>query len=270
MNLALQEAPPVLLTVKDGRATITLNEPDRGNAMDIASVSRLAEAVDRVAADASVRVLVLRANGPRFCVGADLRWLNPDLPGARERVFEVLERLNPLILRLRGMPAIVVAGVQGTVAGGGVGLVAAADFVLASENATVSLAYPRIGATPDAGATFFLPRLLGERRALELMLGAQTLGADAAERLGLFNFVARGPDFASELEALAGRLASGPAAAFARTKALTYAALANTLAQQLEAERTAFLATSESPDFHEGVRSFLQKRAPHFTAQRSS
>jgi 2-(1,2-epoxy-1,2-dihydrophenyl)acetyl-CoA isomerase len=268
MNHPLKEkGPAVLLTVQDGRATITLNEPERGNAMDIASVSQLAEVVDRVACDASVRVLILRAKGPRFCVGADLRWLNPDLCGARERVSQVLDLLNPVILKLRSMAGLVVAGVQGAVAGGGVGLMAAADFVLAAEGATVSLGYPRIGATPDAGATFFLPRLVGERKALQLMLDGKTLTAEACHRLGLFNFVVQANDFPSALEDLARRLASGPAGAFARTKALTYSSLSNTLPEQLEAERSAFLATASTPDFYEGVRSFLQKRAPDFNSR---
>jgi len=254
-----------LLDIGSGRATITLNTPDRGNGLDTDSVRLLSEAVERVEADGTVRVLVLRAKGPRFCVGADLHWLDPQRSGANDRVFQVLELLNPTLAKLRNMAAVVVAGVQGAVAGGGVGLMAASDLVLAAEGATVNLAYPRIGATPDAGATYFLPRILGERKALELLLlGGDTINTATAQRFGLFNFVAAQEDFAAALESLVLRLTAGPGQALAKTKALAYLSLSNSLAGQLEAERAAFVATTETADFHEGVRAFLQKRQPHF------
>lgn len=257
--------PAVLLSIKDGRATITMNRPERGNGLDIDSVRLLSEAVERVEADGTARVLVLRAKGPRFCVGADLHWLDPQRPGAHDRVFQVLELLNPTLLKLRSMPIVVVAGVQGAVAGGGVGLMVASDLVLAAEGATVKLAYPRIGATPDAGATYFLPRILGERKALELLLfGGDTISTATAHRFGLFNFVTSQEDFVAALESLVLRLTEGPGQALAKTKALAYLSLSNSLAGQLEAERAAFVATADTPDFHEGVRAFLQKRPPHF------
>jgi 2-(1,2-epoxy-1,2-dihydrophenyl)acetyl-CoA isomerase len=154
--------------------------------------------------------------------------------------------------------------VHGAVAGAGVSVMAAADLALAAEGTKFSLAYSRIGASPDGGSTYFLPRLLGARRALEMMLLADTFDAQAALRLGLVNWVVGAGELAAETAKLAGRLAQGPTAAFAETKWLVNRSYEQALAPQLEAEMEAFARCAVTRDFAEGVTAFVEKRKPNF------
>jgi len=157
--------------------------------------------------------------------------------------------------------------VHGAVAGAGVSVMAAADLALAAEGTKFSLAYSRIGASPDGGSTYFLPRLLGTRRALEMMLLADTFDAQAALRLGLVNWVVGAGELAAETAKLAGRLAQGPTAAFAETKRLVNRSYEQPLPAQLEAEMEAFARCAVTRDFAEGVTAFVEKRKPLFKGE---
>lgn len=254
----------VLLAIEDGVATLSLNRPQAHNALDESAVVAFAAQADQALRDPSVRVILIRANGPAFGPGADLHWLDPLGGDAPARIDRVLRILNPLMLRLRAAPAIVVAAVHGLVAGGSLGLMNMADLVIAAGDARFSSAYARIGATPDLAASFLLPRLLGERKALELLLLADPFDAAQAQRLGLVNFVVPPERLDAEARALAGRLRSGAADALARTKRLAYAAAGSTLADQLEAERQQLMEAAAGSDFREGVAAFLSRRPPRF------
>jgi 2-(1,2-epoxy-1,2-dihydrophenyl)acetyl-CoA isomerase len=201
-----------------------------------------------------------------FCPGADLEWLRPLEEGAEQRIDELLPRLNPLLAHLRELPMIVVAAVHGAVAGGGLGLMNAADIVIASSETKFNLAYSRIGATPDLGATFYLPRLIGERRAMELMLLSDSFDAARARELGLVNFVASQETFDAEVDHLVKRLLDGPSEAHASIKRMIYAPTVSDLALQHEAERRNLLAAVRGAELGEGVRAFVSKRAPRFNA----
>jgi len=162
------------------------------------------------------------------------------------------------------MPKPALASVAGACAGFGVSLMAACDLALVASDATFSLAYCRIGISPDGGSTWTLPRIVGRRRAFELALLGDRFGAEEALAMGLANRVVAPQALAAETEALARRLAAGPARALARTKALLEASPGATLAEQLEAEAAAFLDGVTEGEFEEGVRAFVEKRAPRF------
>jgi 2-(1,2-epoxy-1,2-dihydrophenyl)acetyl-CoA isomerase len=172
--------------------------------------------------------------------------------------------LHHAILALRRAPKPVLASVHGTVAGAGVSLMAAADLALAAEGTKFMMAYSRIGTSPDGGATYFLPRVVGSRKALELMLLSDALDALDALRIGLVNWVVGAERLAGETEVIARRLAQGATRAFAETKRLVNESQDQTLAAQLGAEVEAFARCAATRDFAEGVSAFVEKRKPDF------
>ncbi|MDB5921025.1 MAG: enoyl-CoA hydratase/isomerase family protein [Massilia sp.] len=255
---------PVLLSIANGLATMTLNTPARSNGINLRWAHDVGRFIDQVANTDGVRVLLIRANGPRFCAGADLDWLRPGESGAGARIDDVLLTLNPALIALRSLPLIVVAAVHGAVAGGGFGLMNAADLVIASSETQFTLAYTRIGATPDCGASYWLPRILGERSALELMLLSEVFNAQKAHELGLVNFVAGKESFDAEVRKLVNRLLDGPPHAYAAVKQLTYQSLSAPIADQLDHERRLLVQMTRGGDFKEGVQAFVEKRVPCF------
>ena len=257
-------ASPVRLAIDDGIAILTLDDPMSRNAIDASSGAALIDAIDRVVADARLRVLLLRAEGPMFCPGASMAFLAPDRPGMDARIDALLGRLNRALVRLAGSPVVVVAAVHGAVAGGGLGLMNLADLVLAADDTRFNLAYAGIGATPDLGATWHLPRLIGERRALELLLLSAPFDAHRALEIGLVNAIHPRAGLDEAAIGLARRLRAGPAGAQAAMKRLVQAARSTALADQLEAERETIVAAARGPEFAEGVRAFLDRRPPRF------
>jgi len=186
---------PLTLVVERGVAKVTLDNAAARNAIDRRSSDAMIGAIDRIADDPSVRVVLIRANGPMFCPGASMAFLAPDEPGMAERIDTLLTALNPALAKLRALDVVVVTAVHGAVAGGGLGYLNMADLAVAAQSTKFSLAYSRIGATPDLGATWYLPRMLGERRALELLLLSDGFDAEHAQALGLVNFVFADAEF---------------------------------------------------------------------------
>jgi 2-(1,2-epoxy-1,2-dihydrophenyl)acetyl-CoA isomerase len=254
----------VLYSVADGVATITLNRPAVMNALDAAMIVQLRAVCERAEQDASARAVVLRGAGPAFLAGGDVAYFHANLQRMPELVRQGGAELHHAILALRRAPKPVLASVHGTVAGAGVSLMAVADLAIAAEGTKFMLAYSRIGTSPDGGATWSLPRLVGSRRALELMLLSDPLDARAALALGLVNWVAGADQLAAETERLGRRLAQGATLAFAETKRLVNASQDQTLAAQLEAEVEAFARSAATRDFAEGVTAFVEKRKPNF------
>jgi 2-(1,2-epoxy-1,2-dihydrophenyl)acetyl-CoA isomerase len=261
---ASSDTPTVTLHIANGLATITLDSPSTRNAISARLTADLTGVLERLMQERNVRVAVIRAKGSMFCPGADLAWLQPDSPGAAERVDAVLNALNPLFVELRNAPFILVAAVHGAVAGGGLGLMNCADLVIASSNTRFNTAYTRIGATPDLGATWWLPRQMGERIAMELLLLADGMDAARAHELGLVNFVVDAERFDAEVDRLLQRLLSGPASAFSSVKKLVYRSSESSLPAQLQSERQLIVEATRGAEFGEGVRAFVEKRAPRF------
>jgi len=257
----------VLYSAAEGVATITLNRPQVLNALDAQMIVQLRAACERAEQDTAARAVVLRGAGPAFLAGGDVTFFRAHLPRMPALVREGGAELNHAILALRRAPKPVLASVHGAVAGAGVSLTAAADLAIAAEGTKFTVAYSRIGTSPDGGATHFLPRLVGARRALELMLLSDAFDAQAALKLGLVNWVIAAGQLGSETEAIARRLALGPTLAFGEIKRLVNESQDHALAAQLAAEIEAFARCAGTRDFTEGVTAFVEKRKPVFRGE---
>ena len=255
-----------LLDIDSEIATITLNSPQNFNALDDAMLADLLVAVREIEARDDVRVIVFRGAGKAFCAGGDIARFAAEGDAAHDTINSWGPGIQRVVHWIRHTPAIVVAVVHGAVAGGGIGLMLAADVAIASEDATLAIAYARLGTSPDVGASYFLARTLGYRKALELYLMSERLNGRQAKDLGLVNFVAPAESFATEAEALIRRLASGPATAYASAKRLFRQASDAALYEHLDDEIRLFSDNTRHPDFAEGIRAFLEKREPKFTA----
>ena len=247
-------------------ARITLNRPDRLNALTRVMLRELATAVAEIAADRNTRVLVITGAGRGFCAGQDLRDADAVTdPAAIAAV--IRDGYNPLIQALVGLPIPVIAMVNGVAAGAGCSLALAADLVLAAESASFAFAFGRIGLVPDAGCSWFLPRRVGWARALGLVLTGDAMPAAAAAAAGLVWRCCPDAELAAETDRLAQRLAALPAQALALAKRAMTSAADNDLAAQLALEEALQREAAGTADFREGVAAFLEKRAPRFTGR---
>src|SRR5437764_10643277 len=249
-----------------GYRRITLNRPERLNALTVEMAAALHAALDEAEADKSCRALLLTGAGRGFCAGQDLTEIVGAAPSDLTRL---LEHYHPLILRLRALPIPIVCAVNGVAAGAGANLALACDIVLAARSATFVQAFARIGLIPDCGGTWFLPRLVGTARARALAFLAEPLPAETAAEWGLVWRMFEDERLLPEAEALAARLAGQASNALALTKRALDAAGENTLAQQLDLEGELQRQAGAHPDHAEGVRAFLEKRAAAFARERS-
>jgi 2-(1,2-epoxy-1,2-dihydrophenyl)acetyl-CoA isomerase len=254
------EAP--LLIARDGAvATLTFNRPAALNAIDVPTAHAFLAAMRTLAADRSVRAVVLRGAGRAFIAGGDLPTLRAD---PAKGAAELLTPLNEAMLLLHGLDAPVVAQVHGAAAGGGLSLMLHADFVYAAEGTRFNLAYINLGTSCDVGASWFLPRLVGLRRALEIALLGETFDAAEALRIGLVNRVLPADTLEAEVHALARRLAQGPTVAYGHMRRLMREGFERDLASQLAAEARAFDACAHTADLPAGIAAFLDKTPVRF------
>ena len=244
-----------------GIGRLTFNRPEVLNAIDVPAALALRDGVQRLVAEPGLRCVVLAGAGRAFVAGGDIAAFAAE---PARVVDELLEALHPAILALRATPAPVLAVVQGAAAGAGLSLVLGADLVVAGDRARFVIAYDRVGASPDCGGTWFLPRKVGRTRAFEMMLLGQVLSAEAAHAAGIVSLVVPAAELEQRADELARRIAAGPTAAYGRFKRLVDDALAASLDQHLQAERDAFLASTATADFREGVAAFIAKREPVF------
>jgi 2-(1,2-epoxy-1,2-dihydrophenyl)acetyl-CoA isomerase len=258
----------ILFTSDGGIARLTLNRPDRLNSFNDAMHAEVRDALGRVAADATLRVLLLTGAGRGFCAGQDLadRAVSPgaapvDLGDSVERNYK------PLVLALRALPIPIVCAVNGVAAGAGANLALACDLVLATKSASFIQPFCKLGLIPDTGGTYFLPRLVGSARAMGLALLGDKLSAEQAADWGLIWRCIDDAEFATEVEQLLVHLAAAPTRGLARTKAALGASAANTLEAQLDLERDCMRELGGSDDYREGVAAFVGKRSPRFTGR---
>ncbi|MAY25843.1 MAG: enoyl-CoA hydratase-related protein [Polycyclovorans sp.] len=260
MSLALRT-----VDAETGIATITVNRPEVRNALDVPTARAICDAVLPLREMPDIRCVVLRGAGGAFIAGGDLARFADDFDQAASVVHGLLDALHPAILTLRALNAPVLGVVHGAVAGAGLSLMSGCDLVVAARGTRFVLAYDRVGAAPDCGGTWFLPRLLGPRRAAELMMLSPTWDADQAQAYGLINRVVDADQLDAEAARLAAQLARGPTVAYGKFKRLADASLSSDLGAQLEAERAAFASGTRTADFREGVTAFLAKRPATFT-----
>jgi 2-(1,2-epoxy-1,2-dihydrophenyl)acetyl-CoA isomerase len=253
----------VTLTVAEHVATLTLNRPDVANTMDLAFGQEFHAAALQLAADPAVRAVILTGAGKQFCFGGDLRGMMAGGDNIQQYLRDLTSNLHAGLSILARMNAPVIAAVNGTAAGAGVGLVLAADLAIAAQSAKVSLAYTGVGLTPDGATSFLLPRAVGHKRAMELLLTNRTLSAEECLQWGLVNQVVPDELLLAEALKLATRLANGPTQAFGDTKRLLLAS-AGALETQLAAESQTIAYRGASAEAREGLSAFLEKRKPNY------
>lgn len=262
---------PVRTRREGAIAVVELARPQALNALDLPTVAALRRAIEQVRDDGTARCLLLLAEGKYFMAGGDVQFMQDALaapePERRRQVRQLIDDAHAAIRALMALPCPVVAAVQGGAAGYGVSLVAACDFVLAGEKSAWSMAYTNLGVTPDGGATWFLPRLMGARRARELILLSERFDGATALRLDLVNRLVPDGELRAEAKALAERLAAGPTRAYANARRLLAQSFDNPLDVQLEQEAASFAQCADTQDFAEGVAAFTGRRRPDFSGR---
>jgi 2-(1,2-epoxy-1,2-dihydrophenyl)acetyl-CoA isomerase len=259
---------PLLVERSGTVATLTLNRPDALNTLDFALMDALVAAAAEVAADDALRVVVLRGAGRHFMAGGDLRTFAGDLakpPGQRNADFrQMIGRLHSAIEHFHRMPHPVVGQVHGAVAGFGLSLMNACDLVIAADDAYFASAYRNIALTPDGGGSWSLPRIVGMRRAMEILLLGERFDAQRALEIGLVNRVVAAAELEGAVAQMVKALATGPVIAIRNAKRLLRESPGRTLSEQLDAEAVSFGACAGTEDFVEGISAFLEKRPARF------
>jgi len=257
----------LLYEVKDAIATITLNRPAAYNALDLTLARELFEAAVLADEDRSLRCVVVTASGKAFCAGGDVKAFHE----AGDRVGVLIKHLTTYlhgaVSRLARTPKPVIMAINGVAAGGGLSLALSGDLVVATESAKFTMAYSKIAASPDGSSTYFLPRLIGFRRTLELHFTNRMLTAREALDWGLINRVHPDAEFAASVAALARELAEGPTAAFGRAKLLVHQSTQESLETQMELEAQAIAASGATEDFRNGVAAFADKQSTRFVGK---
>ena len=250
---------------EDGIGTLILNRPDKLNAFAGTMRREVADALDELEHDDAVRVIVLTGAGRAFCAGADIGYMSELIATRDEAAMAALvEAGRRVVLTMRASSKPVIGSINGAAAGGGANLALACDLRIASDRASLGQIFNRIGLHPDWGGTYFLPRLVGPAKTLELFWLAEMVDAAEGLRLGLFNRVVPHDALGTETRALAAALAAKPPLAIAMAKRAVYASLDRSLPEMLDYELDAQLRCFRSGDAAEGITAFLEKRRPAF------
>jgi 2-(1,2-epoxy-1,2-dihydrophenyl)acetyl-CoA isomerase len=251
------------VTIRDGVAVLTLNDPQTVNAASFAMMQGCLAAMDLIESDTTIRALVLTGEGRGFCSGANLA----EPPPAGTDLGDMLEQTyHPLLRRLRDANLPIVTAVNGPAAGVGLSLALMGDLVVVARSAFFALGFTRLGLVPDGGATWLLPRLVGLARARELALLGERVSADTAQSWGLIHKAVGDEALMEEALALAVRLSKGPKA-LALTRQLFWESSCHSFEEQLQMERAAQRKAGATGDFREGLSAFFEKRDPRFRGE---
>ena len=254
----------ILLSKDDGLATLTFNAPDRLNAVSRKMIAEIKACWEELAADTSVRAVLLTGTGRGFCAGADLADPDREASATSDSGAALDKFFNPTIRAMRALPKPIVSAVNGVAAGVGMSFALASDIAIAGKSASFLQAFARIGLLPDGGSTWFLPRLVGDQRARALAMLAPQITAQQARDWGLIWDVVEDDELMKTATELARKLADGPTLALARIKAALNQSSGNDLSAQLDVERDFQRELGRSDDFKEGVAAFLAKRKAEF------
>ena len=261
----------VLLNIKNNIAIVKLNRPEVLNAMNEAFGICLIDISQKILSNNSLKCVVFEGEGDHFCAGGDINMFREILnlsPEERKAHFQkFLSQLHMAILNFTNAPVPIIAKVRGAAAGFGLSLVLCSDLAIASSDAKFNLAYNHIGLSPDGGSTFFLPRLIGIKKAKEIAFLGHKLDAEKALELGIINRISKNEELDSSVHALVEELSRGPTKAIGLTKKLINQSLYSNEVVQLERETEFFSLSSATYDFEEGVKSFLEKRKPIFKGE---
>ena len=262
------EAPVLLESREHSIVTLTMNRPDRLNALNNELSTALNEAISRIAADSSVHVVILTGAGRAFCAGGDLEVIGRGRGrGNAEELGPILRSGMQAVLKIRTMPQPVIAAVNGPAAGAGMNLALAADIRIAVEEAVFGQNFAKVGLFPDYGGTYFLPQLVGPAKAAEMFYTGDMIDAKTALGLRIVNYVFPAERFHPEVQSLAAKIATGPQVAIRAVKKDLFASQRDELVQALEKEVEQQLKCFHSHDCMEGIRAFLEKRPPRFRGQ---
>lgn len=254
----------IILEVAGGAYRLTLNRPDKLNSFNARMHDEVRDALTRIESDADARVLLVTGAGRGFCAGQDLgdRDVNAgplDLSQGPQNDY------NPLVRRLVALPVPVICAVNGVAAGAGVNIAAACDIVIAKASAKFAQAFSAIGLVPDSGGTYFLPKAMGQARAMAFTLLNERLTAQQAAEFGMIWKAIPDEDFDAEVDAMVAKLANAPTFGLASAKRAIRESWSSTLDDALDRERDMQKQCGLSPDYKEGVNAFKEKRAPQFT-----
>ncbi len=251
--------------VHDAVATVRLNAPASMNALGVPMGREFDAAMEKLWENSDIRVLVITGTGRAFSAGGDVQafYDNRDDP---DRVMgETLDVLHAAVTKIIDAPFPTIAAINGVVAGAGMGVAMATDLAVAVDSAVFTMAYTGIGVSPDGSSTYYLPRHVGARRAMELILTNRVLSADEALEMGLINQVVGHDEFDDTVYTLARKLARGPTLAYVHARKLLRTSLGATPFEQMDAEAEAIMAAAKTNDFYEGVSGFIEKRRPDFS-----
>ncbi len=254
----------IVIEQKDSIATIKFNRPDSYNSLNFAMVEALAVATQQIRTDASIRCLVLCGVGKAFMSGGDIGYFNQQLEQEQTEILKLGGLVNQVILNLTEMNKPVIAAVHGSVAGIGVSLMLAADLVVANRETKFNLAYTQLGTSPDGGASYQLPRTVGIKKAMQLLLLSEQFDTEVALQLGLINWSVPTDEMQAKVTELAMQLSSGPTLAYGRVKRLVRESHSAEFSQHLNQEIHAFKSSMETADFKQGVKAFINKSKPEF------
>ena len=252
----------ILLKKEAGVTTLTLNRPEKYNAISRAMTYELLDALTTISNDKDNRVLVITGAGKAFCAGADVQDLNSESTAVEARMWT--QSTSKLTLLMTDLEAPVIARVNGVAVGVGCSLALNSDIVIASDTARFSLIFSQVGLVGDGGSLFNVPRLVGPMKAKELFFTGRLVSAQEAETIGLINKVVPGQDLDAEVDSLCAKLASGPTVAYGIAKKIINKGLSMDLASVLELEAMGQALASTTEDFKEATNAFLNKRPPKF------
>lgn len=257
-------SPAITLDIEDGIAWLTLARPEKRNAVDPEFAFRLHELAERCAADQAIRCAVLTGSGKFFCVGGDIDAFSAAGEDAEAAVGSLARSFHSGIHRLATMEKPLVTAINGPAAGAGLSLAILGDIALSAASAHFTSAYSAVGLTPDGGASWWLPRLVGMRRAQEMVLTNRRIGAEEAAAIGLVTGVVPDDALRAEASTVASALAKGPIRALARCRNLLRESATADLSSQLDREAASIAKSAGAAEGREGVAAFLAKRPPRF------
>ena len=252
----------ILFDIKDGVGKITLNRPEKFHSIIRELALEFQNSLDKCINDSNVRSVLITAKGKAFCAGQDLEEATD--PNAPNITKIIQEHYNPIVRKIRCLEKPVIAAVNGVAAGAGASIALCCDIIVAKESASFVQAFSKIGLIPDSGATFFLPRLIGSQKASAIMMTADKINSQEAEKIGMIYKTFPDESFESESWNLAKKLAKMPTKGLALTKKLLNSSYSNNLEEQLKIEENYQKQAADTADFKEGVSAFLEKRKPNF------
>lgn len=249
----------VTLNIDHAIATISFNRSDDMNTYNLEMSKALLDVTETLLNEQNVRVVLLRGNGPAFMAGGDIRYFQERMDSMPEGVRDIIRTLAATVHNLRSLSQPVIAVVHGAVAGAGLSLMLAADMVIASQETKFTAAYSALGVSPDGGMSYFLPRHVGTKKAMELMLLSEQFSAEEAKHMGLVNVVCDKNALDDTSATLSKKCLAMPPLAIQNIKQLTYQAESQSLSSQLENEADSFVDLVQTEDFRARVNAFLNK-----------